>query len=259
MISEPTHSMGSSRSCIDLVCTDQPNVFLETGVHPSLHEQCHHQIIHGKLAMNNSSPASHNRRVWFYYRANVSAIKKSIEMYNWHKSFAEISCPSEQVNLLNQVLTSIFNNFIPNKIVKVEPQQIPWITKTIKSFLRKSNRAYKSFVRSGYSQERSEMIQQMILQGTRLVEEAKQRYFLKIGQKLSRADTDNIMYSINQSINVTSSNSKVVHHVLPRRFIFRQSFGHSHGSTVRPFFNVVTPYSSRSAPSFFPFNVTFQH
>ena len=63
----------------------------------------------------------------------------------------------------------------------------------------------------------------------------------------------------NQSINVTSSNSKVVHHVLQRRFIFRQSFGHSHGSTVRPFFNVVTPYSSRSAPSFFPFNVTFQH
>ena len=115
-------------------------------------------------------------------------------MYNWHKSFAEISCPNEQVNLLNQVLTSIFNNFIPNEIVIVEPQQIPWITKTIKSFLRKRNRAYRSFVRSGYSQEISEMIQQMILQDTRLVEEAKQRYFLKIGQKLSRADTDNIMY-----------------------------------------------------------------
>ena len=60
-------------------------------------------------------------------------------------------------------------------------------------------------------------------------------------------------------LNVASSNSKVVHRVLPGRFIFRQSFGHSHGSTVGPFFNVVTPYSSRSAPAFLPFNATFQH
>ena len=65
------------------------------------------------------------------------------------------------------------SDFIPNKIVKVKPQQAPWITKTIKSFLPKRNRAYKSFVKNGYSQERSEIIQQMKLQGTRLVEEAR--------------------------------------------------------------------------------------
>ena len=38
------------------------------------------------------------------------------------------------------------------------------------------------------------MIQQTTLQGTRRIEEAKQKYFLKIGQKLSRADTGNKMY-----------------------------------------------------------------
>ena len=45
LISEPTHFMGDSRSCIDLILTDQPNLFIDSGVHPSLHEQCHHQII----------------------------------------------------------------------------------------------------------------------------------------------------------------------------------------------------------------------
>ena len=91
MITEPTHFMGSSRSCVDLVLTDQPNIFLETGVHPSLNEQCHHQIIYGKLAINNPSPASHNRRLWFYDGANVSAIRKSIEMYNWHKCLLRLT------------------------------------------------------------------------------------------------------------------------------------------------------------------------
>ena len=75
-------------------------------------------------------------------------------MHNWHKSFAGINCPNEQVNLLNQVLLNIFRNFIRNKIVKVKPQQAPWITKTIKSFLRKRNWAYKSFLKSGFSQNR---------------------------------------------------------------------------------------------------------
>ena len=121
MICEPTHFMGSSRFCVDLVFIDQPNSFLETGVHPSLHEQCHHQIIYGKLTMNNPPPPSHNRRVWLYDQANVSPVRKSIEMYNWLKSFTEINCPNEQVNLLNQVLLNIFSNFIPNKIVKVKP------------------------------------------------------------------------------------------------------------------------------------------
>ena len=57
VISEPTHLLGDSRSCIDLVFTDQPNLFIETGVHPSLHDQCHHQIFYGKLTISNISLA----------------------------------------------------------------------------------------------------------------------------------------------------------------------------------------------------------
>ena len=53
MIPEPNHFMGSPRSCIHLVFTDKPNSFFDTGVHPSLHEQCHHQYVYGKLAMRS--------------------------------------------------------------------------------------------------------------------------------------------------------------------------------------------------------------
>ena len=49
LISEPTHFMGESRLCIDLIFAEQPNLFIESGVHPSLHEQCHHQIIYGTI------------------------------------------------------------------------------------------------------------------------------------------------------------------------------------------------------------------
>ena len=49
IIKEPTHILENSSSCIDLIFTTQPNMVLESGVHHSLHQNCHHQIIFAKF------------------------------------------------------------------------------------------------------------------------------------------------------------------------------------------------------------------
>ena len=48
LINEPTHIRGESMSCIDLIITDQPNFFVESGVHRSLGDHCQHQLVYGK-------------------------------------------------------------------------------------------------------------------------------------------------------------------------------------------------------------------
>ena len=40
----PTHIIGDSLSCIDLIFTTQPNLVMESGVHSSLHSDWHHHI-----------------------------------------------------------------------------------------------------------------------------------------------------------------------------------------------------------------------
>ena len=45
IINEPTHVLPSLESCNDLIFTNQPNLVLNSRVHPSLHQSCHHQII----------------------------------------------------------------------------------------------------------------------------------------------------------------------------------------------------------------------
>ena len=45
LMSDPTHLLPNFSSCIDLVYTDQPNLAVDGGVHPTLHGNCHHQII----------------------------------------------------------------------------------------------------------------------------------------------------------------------------------------------------------------------
>ena len=164
--------MGDSKSCIDLILTEQPNLVIESGVHPSLHEQCHHQIV-GKLSVSEIALPPYSRKIWQYDRADFVAIRRSIEMFRWHEHLHSLICPNEQVKLLNEVLLNIYSNFIPNKVKTIRPQQAPWVTQTVKNFLRKKNRAYRNFVRSDQPDDKLQGIQNMISEGSRLIEEVK--------------------------------------------------------------------------------------
>ena len=44
VIKEQTLLIDTSSSCTDLIFTSQPNLIIESGVHLSLHSNCHHQI-----------------------------------------------------------------------------------------------------------------------------------------------------------------------------------------------------------------------
>ena len=115
-------------------------------------------------------------------------------MFAWHEHLDNMTCPNEQVRLLNEVLLNIYSNFIPNKLKTIRPRQAPWMTQDIKNFLRIKNRTYKSFVRNGRPDDKFEGIQNMISEGARLIEEAKRNYSLKAGKTLANPGTSSKTY-----------------------------------------------------------------
>ena len=52
LINEATHIQANSSSCIDLILTDQSNLPVSSGVHSSLHPNCHHHIVHSRINLN---------------------------------------------------------------------------------------------------------------------------------------------------------------------------------------------------------------
>ena len=56
LINEPTDIQTSNSSCTDLTFTNQPNLRVNSGVHASLHPNCHLHIIHFSFNLNISSP-----------------------------------------------------------------------------------------------------------------------------------------------------------------------------------------------------------
>ena len=63
LISEPTHILPSSSTCIDLIFTNHPNMIIDSGAHPSLHSSCHHQVTYAKISLKVYFPPPYQRRV----------------------------------------------------------------------------------------------------------------------------------------------------------------------------------------------------
>ena len=56
LINKPTHIQVKSFSCIDLIFTNQPNLSANSGVHSSLHPNCHHLIVHTSFNLDTYYP-----------------------------------------------------------------------------------------------------------------------------------------------------------------------------------------------------------
>ena len=90
LIHEPTHITGDSFSCTDLIFTSQPNLVRESGVHSSLHENCHHQSVY-QIQLKSTLPSPIRTRSCHFNKANVDHIRKVIFGFQWKRSFANVN------------------------------------------------------------------------------------------------------------------------------------------------------------------------
>ena len=125
------HILPLSASCIDLIFTNQPNLVINSGMHPLLHQYCHNQVIFAQINLKVYYLPPHKQLVPDYKKANIDPI-------NWTvKSLLENAFNGTDINfqleLFNKALLSIFSNFIPNKIKMLRDSDLPWINDDIRN------------------------------------------------------------------------------------------------------------------------------
>ena len=124
---------------------------MNSGVHSSLHPNCHHQIIFSKINLKIEYPPPYERLVWNYGKANEEAINYVISRFNWENLF-EAKTVNEQVHLFNDTILNVFKNFIPNKIETFDDSDPPWINEKIKNLIRLKNEMFKLYLQNGKKQ-----------------------------------------------------------------------------------------------------------
>ena len=143
LINEPTHLQTNSSSCIDLIFTDQPNLSVNSGVHASLHPNCHHQIVHTSFNLSISYPPPYQHLIWDYKKADSEKIRKAFDLVNWERLFSNKDI-NRQVSILNETILNIFSNYVPNKYITINDKNPIWMNKIIK--LKIKAKATKKFL-----------------------------------------------------------------------------------------------------------------
>ena len=85
IIHEPTPIIESSVFCIDLIVTCQENLVTNSGVHSSLHLNCHQQIVFSNFNLKIHYPPPYEHSIWKY--------EKAIKNLNERKSFDDRDPP----------------------------------------------------------------------------------------------------------------------------------------------------------------------
>ena len=134
IINEPAHIQGKSESCIDLLFSSQPNLMMSSGVHSSLHQNCHHQIIFAKFNLKVHYPPPYEREVWHFKKANTDHIKRAINGFPWERSFANLNI-NDKVHLFNKTIRNILSNFIPHETITFDDRDPPWINNRVKHLI----------------------------------------------------------------------------------------------------------------------------
>ena len=140
IIKEPTHILENSSSCIDLIFTTQPNMVLESGVHHSLHQNCHHQIfVKFNLKVYYAPP--YERTIFHYSQANVDHIQQAINLFDWENAFLNTDVDA-QVFIFSNTVLNILNNYIPHEMKICDNCDPPWLTTKIKELISQKNKLY---------------------------------------------------------------------------------------------------------------------
>ena len=148
LINEPTHLQTSNSSCIDLIFTDQPKLSANSGVHASLHSNCHHQIIHSSFNLNISYPPPYQRLVWDYKKADSKSIRKALDSVNWERLFDQLDI-NAQVAAFNETILNVFRNYVPNKYITIDDKDPVWMNENIKTKIKEKNTFYQKYIENG--------------------------------------------------------------------------------------------------------------
>ena len=104
---------------------------MDSGVHASLHPQCHHQPIFAKFDLKVFYTPPFERTVWHFSQVNSDHIKRAIDLSDWESGLIDLDV-NEQVSVFNDTMTNIIPSFVPNDIIICDARDSHWMNRHIK-------------------------------------------------------------------------------------------------------------------------------
>ena len=152
---------------------------MESGVHPSLHSNCRHQIKYAKFNLKIHYPPPNEREIWYYQKANTDQIRKAIERFSCDKSFKNLDI-NEMVFLFNRTIKNILSNYVPHKIIICDDRDPPWINNRVKELINEKPDTFQCYLRSNKYLKLFNKVEYLQNELKSLIEANKEKYYSRI-------------------------------------------------------------------------------
>ena len=143
---------------------------VDSSVHPSLHPNCYHQIVHTKF----------NLKIHF----SPEFIIRVVHEFNWQRAFSNLNI-NGSVFFFNKTILKVISNFISHEPVICDERDPPWINARIKNLINDKNIHYKKYLRRDkYTKviEEFKLLQKKIVN---LTNDSRDRFYSRKSNKLN--------------------------------------------------------------------------
>ena len=139
---------------------------MESGVHSSLHENCHHHITFVKFNLKIQYPVPYEREDWHYHKANVVSLGQPFCKYQCKQTSA----------IITQTSQNIISNYIAHETMICNDKNPSWLDQKIKKLVFHKNRTYSAYSRDRNNTDLFNKFQILQIHLKTTLEESKQKY-----------------------------------------------------------------------------------
>ena len=151
---------------------------MESGVHSSLHSNCHHQIMYSKFNLNTYYPPPYEPEIAHYKKANIDLIQQAIREFNWERAFHRKSI-NEKLSILSNI-NNVLLSFIPHETITCNDKKPPWFNKNMINLIKNKSILCKSHIANENSTNKREAIKALQNKLTSTIENAKSEFYLSM-------------------------------------------------------------------------------
>lgn len=145
LINEPTRITETSKTCLDLVITQSPNIVMSTEILPAI---CSDHSVPCAIVKNSVVKSKAFRRTIFNYRKlDAEKFRNLLSEVDWDDIIYNKTV-DESAEIFSEILIEKAKMCMPTKTVTVHPNDVPWMTDEIRLLIEERKEIHRLAKRS---------------------------------------------------------------------------------------------------------------
>ncbi|CAF0811810.1 unnamed protein product, partial [Didymodactylos carnosus] len=146
LVNKPTRI--KSKSCLDLILTNNSSSVSNLNVGSSLCLSCDHSIIQFSLFSQRQIRFEYKRKIFDYQNTDWDVYRDQLALVDWFSIVQQYSSIDDKIKAFTEVFLQIADEYIIHKTIIISSHDAPWFTEKLRLLNKTKQILYKKYAKS---------------------------------------------------------------------------------------------------------------